>query len=91
MLKICQNKKNFKKNPATPIGVRNPFDFDGIWIGAGGRSTQERVDNVWTMVKLFTIDATLIDISSYKAKTMRAEIKTERVVFFNVVGVTEKA
>jgi hypothetical protein len=46
MLKICQNKKNFKKNPVTSIGVRNPFNFDGIWIGAGGCPTQERVENV---------------------------------------------
>ena len=46
MLKICQNKKYFKKNQTTPIGVRNPFDFDGIWIGVGSRPTQERVENV---------------------------------------------
>jgi hypothetical protein len=46
MLKICQNKKNFEKNRTTPTGVRNPFNFDGIWIGAGSRSTQERVENV---------------------------------------------
>ena len=43
------------------------------------------------MVKLFTFDATIIDISSHGAKTIRSEIKTEEVVFFNVGGVTEKA
>jgi hypothetical protein len=46
MLKICQNRKNFKKNRATLIGVRNPFNFDGIWIGAGNRSTQEWDENI---------------------------------------------